>query len=338
MGLQQHVDKPTHISGHTLDLMITRCSDTLIGIKPRTDYLFSDHITVTCDLIIERLVPSVKQIFYRRIKGIDKDNFKDDVSRSDLFVNRPNTLDDLVHCYNKSLAAVLDKHAPMRKKVVNARPLVPWFNEEVKLARREKRKTERKWRRTGRREDMFDYKAKKNYVNQIMNEARMKFYQNFTEENNTDQRKLFAAAKTLLNHGDQRSVFPPCVDNLKFANQLGQYFVEKIRDIHSKLDNLAFTLPINLHDNGADAQPAVAELNAFTALSEDDVRQLIQNSSKKSCSLDPLPTSVALDYVDILLPVITKIINLSLVSGQFAKEWKCALLIVVGRASRSPWL
>ena len=281
---------------------------------------------VTCNLIIGRPAPSVKQISYRRIKGINKDNFKDDTSRSDLFVNCPNTFDDLVHCYNKSLAAVLYKHAPMRKKVINARPLVPWFNEEVKLARREKRKAQRKWRRTGRREDMLDCKAKKNYVNQIMNEARMKFYQNFFEENNTDQRKLFAAAKTLLNHGDQRSVFPPCVDKLKFPNQMGQYFVEKIRNIHSKLDNLAFTLPINLHDNGADAQPAVAQLNAFTALSEDDVRQLIQNSNKKSCSLDPLPTPVALDYIDILLPVINKIINLSLVSGQFAKEWKCALI------------
>ena len=144
MGLEQHVDKPTHISGHTLDLMITPCSDTLIGIKPRTDYLFSDHFTVTCDLIIGRPAPSVKQISYRRIKGIDKDNFKDGISRSDLFVNCPNTLDDVVHCYNKSLAAVLDKHAPMRKKVINASPLVPWFNEEVKLARRGKKKNRAK--------------------------------------------------------------------------------------------------------------------------------------------------------------------------------------------------
>ena len=39
-----------------------------------------------------------------------------------------------------------------------------------------------------------------------------------------------------------------------------------------------------------------------------------------------MPTSVALDYVDILLPVITKIINLSLISGQFAEQWKCALI------------
>ena len=36
--------------------------------------------------------------------------------------------------------------------------------------------------------------------------------------------------------------------------------------------------------------------------------------------------SVALDYVDILLPAITKFINLSLTSGQFEEEWKCALI------------
>ena len=78
-----------------------------------------------------------------------------------------------------------------------------------------------------------------------------------------------------LNQGDQRSVFPPCVDKLKFADQMGQYFVEKIRNIHSKLDNLAFTLPIDPHDGGADVQPTVAQFTAFTTLSEDDVRQLM---------------------------------------------------------------
>ena len=67
-------------------------------------------------------------------------------------------------------------------------------------------------------------------------------------------------------------------------------------------------------------QPIVAQFNAFTALSEEDVRQLIHDSSKKSCSLDPLSTSVALDYVVILLPAITKVINLSLESKQFAEE------------------
>ena len=43
------------------------------------------------------------------------------------------------------------------------------------------------------------------------------------------------------------------------------------KNIHSKLDNLAFTLPIDLHDSGADVQPTVAQFNAFTAHSEGNV-------------------------------------------------------------------
>ena len=41
MGLDQHVDKPAHVSGNTLDLIITRCSDSLVPINPLIDYLFS---------------------------------------------------------------------------------------------------------------------------------------------------------------------------------------------------------------------------------------------------------------------------------------------------------
>lgn len=96
--VEQYIDKPTHISGHTLDLIITHCSDTLIDTKPRPDYLFSDHFTFTCNLIMGRPAPSVKQVFYRKIKGIDKGKFKDDILCCDLFENCPHTLDDLLHC------------------------------------------------------------------------------------------------------------------------------------------------------------------------------------------------------------------------------------------------
>ena len=59
MGLEQHVNKPTHISGHTLDLIITRCSDSLLCAKPIADYLFSDHITVLCDLELGKPPPKL---------------------------------------------------------------------------------------------------------------------------------------------------------------------------------------------------------------------------------------------------------------------------------------
>ena len=46
----------------------------------------------------------------------------------------------------------------------------------------------------------------------------------------------------------------------------------------------------------------------------------------KSCPLDPMPTSVVLEVLDVLLPVITNMNNLSVESGKFASDWKEALL------------
>ena len=42
----------------------------------------------------------------------------------------------------------------------------------------------------------------------------------------------------------------------------------------------------------------------------------------KSCPLDPAPTSVVLQVLDVLLPVITCMINMSFESGLFAEEWR----------------
>ena len=47
---------------------------------------------------------------------------------------------------------------------------------------------------------------------------------------------------------------------------------------------------------------------------------------KKTCCLDPIPTKLVLGRLDILLPVITKIINYSLEHGVFPSVWKNALV------------
>ena len=73
------------------------------------------------------------------------------------------------------------------------------------------------------------------------------------------------------------------------------------------------------------SQSGVAQLNAFDELTEIEVQRLIEGCSKKSCILDPMPTSLVLHCSEVLLPVIAKMINLSLQSG-FARSWKCAVV------------
>ena len=105
------------------------------------------------------------------------------------------------------------------------------------------------------------YKIKKNKTNQLINEARSLFYQNFIEDNNSNQQNLFTAAKKLINQGDKRTVFPPFVDKRRFADQMGNYFVEKIQDIQTKLNNMVQGLPNFVADN---ASETITPLHNFT--------------------------------------------------------------------------
>ena len=68
-----------------------------------------------------------------------------------------------------------------------------------------------------------------------------------------------------------------------------------------------------------------ALFDSFSALSDGVVR-LIAKSSKTSCSLDPMPMPMPLviEWLDVLLPVLTRMLNLSLESGCFPDKWKQA--------------
>ena len=73
--------------------------------------------------------------------------------------------------------------------------------------------------------------------------------------------------------------------------------------------------------------------DAFEPLSEDDVRKLVVDSRKKSCYLDPVPTDFLVKCLDVLLPVIPKIINISLETGYFPRDWKEAIILPILKKS-----
>lgn len=105
---------------------------------------------------------------------------------------------------------------------------------------------------------------------------------------------------------------------------MGSFFVEKIKTIHLKLDGLSSTLPV-ISNNNVQSWSGTW-MDQFKPLSECEVRRLIESSAKKTCTLDPMPTSLVIRCTKVLLPVLTKIINMSLESGTFADNWKCALV------------
>ena len=320
-GLKQHVNIPTRLSGHTLDLVITRLSDHLGISTPWADYLFSDHMPVYCKLQVPKPAFKRSKITFRKIKSIDRGVLLQELSRTDLCTNLHSyDLDGLVNEYNNTLKVALDRHAPIITKTVTKRPSVPWFNNEVKSTKKEKRRAERKWRRTKPHSNFIYFKAKKNIATCVMKRARATYYTDLIQGNSDDSRKLFKCAKSLF-HQEADLTFPGYNDKTKLANDIGKFFAQKIERIRTALDTAASNLCPTVTEPLYTSCPT--QLTSFTELSEEDVKGLIGRSSKKTCSLDPMPTSVV-ESLDVLLPVITRMLNLSLQNGNFPDTWKLA--------------
>ena len=117
----------------------------------------------------------------------------------------------------------------------------------------------------------------------------------------------------------------PDYDNAKeMANQFSDFFqgkVPKFRkgfsdDIDSAYDYHGYT--INTHSPQA--------LNVFCEVNELAFKHIITKSATKSCELDPLPTTLLINNLDIFLPVITKIVNLSLKESNLPEVLKWAII------------
>ena len=226
-GLQQHVTSPTHIHNHILDLIITRQTDQLLGNTPCISRYISDHATVLCSIRCDKPPLSVRKVSYRKLKSVNVVPLNEDLATSELCQNPSDDLQELVSSYNNTLMAALDHHAPLITRTIVQRPRVPWFSQEIREAKRQRRKAEKRWRKSRLESDLAAFKAKRNLTTRLMNKARREFYSNFIDENSGDQKKLFRASQRLFNRTMDDGL-PPNLDSRTFSNDLGTFFVQKI--------------------------------------------------------------------------------------------------------------
>ena len=105
LGLQQHVIKPTHESGHTL--IISRQSENLVKKTPVSDYHIPDHWTVPCLLNLGKPSVTRKTVTLKKTKGVDLAALSNELSSSELSKNPPDTLSVLVDRYNAHFRLLL---------------------------------------------------------------------------------------------------------------------------------------------------------------------------------------------------------------------------------------
>ena len=142
----QHIDKPTHNSGHLLYYIITIKDSYGVSNVYVSDCICDHralHVSLTCNRVhLER-----KQIDVRSLKRI-----KCDVLEADLIgVNIDRECTDVnlvVRQYNTSLSSLLDKHAPSKRIYVFERPMNDWMTDDILVLMALRRKYESLWCKT----------------------------------------------------------------------------------------------------------------------------------------------------------------------------------------------
>ena len=148
-GLIQHVQSPTHVKGHILDLIFSHSSDAIALMNPSISDMVSDHYLVLCALSFDKPEKKRHTISYRKIKDIDISAFRKDISALPLASNYSDLdLADLCNAYDSQLRKLLDKHAPINTRTTSTKRRDPWDTKDVLDGLRVKRRAERRFRKT----------------------------------------------------------------------------------------------------------------------------------------------------------------------------------------------
>ena len=316
-NLRQYVTKPTHLHGHILDLIMSpNDQDGTLDVKI-CDFV-SDHALIKCSIDFPRPnVEPIKPVSYRRYHRINMSAFMSDLKETSFVKSPANLVSELYNQYVSDLTIVLDKHAPTVSRVPKQQ-VTGWLSDSFRLAKSLKRQFERAWRRSKNSYTRSRLRRQIARCNYLANRDKSDFYKKLVTESSHSSKKLWQELDKVLNRVPEVKL-PTRQSDKELANRFGAFFRDKIRNIRdnfcSSNSNITVTPP-----------PNPPPFTKFNQVSEDAVRKIITNSPSKSCLLDPLPTFLVKDCIDILLPSITKLVNQSLLEGLVPDGFKSAVV------------
>ena len=317
-NLTQHVDQPTCRSGNILDHILTPDDMNLVRDTTVTDVGLSDHSLITCKIVepVHR-APVVKMIF-RCWKRLDINIFRQRLLSSNSYKNPLTTVDSFADQIKSDIIGILDDLIPIHEVTKRVSKLGNgWLSDEAKVAKRERRQLERKWKSTGYEAVRQAYRHSCKVANLLITESRRCFYAKRVRDSSSDPRKLWQTVKGIL-HTNRSS----CETQPGLCNAFAAHIVSKIDKVKSSVTK--FTTQMVSRTIQPERRASVTPLELFTPTTEAEVMRVIARLPNKTSPLDYVHTSVVKSCADAFAPLIARIINLSFDEGRFPDSFKMA--------------
>ena len=270
--------------------------------------LVTDHypIRITIPSATSQNVNEV--ITFRKLKDVNLEVFKEDLKEVYNIIDFTNlNFKDCYTMYDEASRKVVDKHCPLVTRKMRSTE-APWMDAEYRKNRTMRRKLEKDWKKKRTVESRNDYIEQKRICTEMALTKQTKYYSQLVEGASNSQRSLFKVANELLDK-NKKKILPTHSDPKTLANDFNNFFVEKVRLIRESIPQIDdipeyYSRPFNGE-----------RINEFEPTTEEELRKLIAKHGIKTCAEDPIPSQLFKAAVDVILPVLVKLINISLSEG-----------------------
>ncbi|XP_039879700.1 uncharacterized protein LOC120728698 [Simochromis diagramma] len=314
-NLTQWVNEPTHVKGHTLDLVFSY--DVDICIKEIRNTGLSDHSPVIFDLDLGN-TGSRFEAPLCPTRTVNADTL---LKFSNSFVNfsfttsdclTPHTLENFANTLLTTCSSILDIVAPIKMK----RPRTYsqcWLNDSVRALRRMCRRDERRWRKDNLQSSYDILCISRSKFQSAARTAKAAFLSKIITTNGNNPRILFKIFNSVVNPCPSMPL--PCSPGL--CQKFSSYFLDKVASLKSTLPLVTDHMPT------PDCSTIFCQ---FEPVSLSTLKHLIEKLNNTNLVHDVLPSRIVKDCFNAIGPCLLSILNSSLLSGYVPSALKHAII------------
>ena len=326
-NLTQSVNNTTHLHGHILDLILSPSDQDMCVYVDICEFI-SDFAVIKCAIDFPSSLANCQtRISYRRYHRINMSDFWSDVKDMPFVKCPANSVSQLYDQYVHDFSHILDRHAPLVSSL-KTKQRADWLSECNRLAKSLRRQFECAWRKDKSQYNRSRLWRKITWCNRLANRDKTVYYRKLISNNSHDSKKLWWELHKVL-HRSHGTTLPTCESLKSLADRFATFFsnkIMKIRESFSSFESCNMVHPTFDH----------LKLTVFTQVTQDEIGKIISKSHTKSCLLDPLPTFLIKECIDILLTSVTKLVNCSLREGLVPDGFKKAVVTPLVKKASLP--
>ncbi|KAL5261656.1 hypothetical protein ACHWQZ_G007376 [Mnemiopsis leidyi] len=238
LGLQQLVTTATHKKGHILDpvissLKVVEPSSVAVDMSVSKTFPKCDHYPIVFKFQVPAVANKSKKIIqFRNLKGMNHDQFTKDLTNAISNFNCDKTsFQNSLEDFHKACESTLDIHAPQITKTICDVPEAPWFDGEYKIARAQRRKAEKDWKKSKLEIDHSIFINIRQHCDELALRKKKSYFKGNFQKYQNSQKSLYKFVDTFLDK-DNALTLPSAEEDLQVTvNSFNNFFAEKIDKI-----------------------------------------------------------------------------------------------------------